>query len=93
MPLAYHPMRFATPAQLADSWLQARSTSLSLFESFIDPSTNLPIEMPRWGFCNPVLWELGHLAWFAEWFVLREATSSQVGSARRASLLSYGDPT
>lgn len=28
-------------------------------------------QVPRWSCINPPLWEYGHLAWFAEWWVLR----------------------
>jgi iron(II)-dependent oxidoreductase len=37
------------------------------------------------------LWELGHTAWFAEWFVLRAASSSRPGDADGHSLLARGD--
>jgi ergothioneine biosynthesis protein EgtB len=37
------------------------------------------------------LWELGHTAWFAEWFVLRAASSSRPGDAEGNSLLARGD--
>jgi ergothioneine biosynthesis protein EgtB len=40
---------------------------------------------------NPPSWELGHIAWFAEWFILREATSSHRLDALRGSLLTCGD--
>jgi hypothetical protein len=32
--------------------------------------------VPQLRIINPPLWELGHTAWFAEWFILREAASS-----------------
>ncbi|MFA9218289.1 MAG: selenoneine synthase SenA, partial [Sphingomonadaceae bacterium] len=40
---------------------------------------------------NPPLWELGHTAWFAEWFILREASSSHPADAQYHSLLTHGD--
>lgn len=39
----------------------------------------------------PPLWELGHLAWFAEWFVLRQARGSRPGEAQGESLLARAD--
>ena len=42
---------------------------------------------------NPPLWELGHLAWFAEWWILREAGLDQRGDtvAARPSMLADAD--
>ena len=42
---------------------------------------------------NPPLWELGHLAWFAEWWILREAGPDQRGDtvATRPSMLADAD--
>jgi hypothetical protein len=37
------------------------------------------------------LWELGHTAWFAEWFILREAASSHPADANGNCLLTKGD--
>jgi ergothioneine biosynthesis protein EgtB len=37
------------------------------------------------------LWELGHIAWFAEWYILRDAQSSAPGAAQRPSLLAKAD--
>ncbi len=42
---------------------------------------------------NPPLWEYGHVAWFTEWWVLREAYWNERGDlvTRRGSLLSDAD--
>ena len=43
---------------------------------------------------NPPLWEYGHLAWFAEWWILRDAQPDEkVGgwTARRPSMLADAD--
>jgi gamma-glutamyl hercynylcysteine S-oxide synthase len=42
---------------------------------------------------NPPLWEYGHIAWFTEWWVLREAYWNEHGDlvTRRGSLLSDTD--
>ncbi|MFP5394220.1 MAG: acetamidase/formamidase family protein, partial [Gammaproteobacteria bacterium] len=47
--------------------------------------------MPYLAIINPPLWELGHTAWFGEWFVLREAMSTHTAAAQRPSLLTQGD--
>ena len=47
--------------------------------------------MPHIATINPPLWELGHMAWFAEWYILREAASSHPADASGHSLLTRGD--
>ena len=47
--------------------------------------------MPRHPRLNPPLWQLAHIAWFAEWFILREAASSHPADAIYNSLLTRGD--
>jgi iron(II)-dependent oxidoreductase len=52
---------------LIDTLADARARSLELFNSLDDEQ----IIGPRLGTVNPLLWEVGHVAWFAEQFVLR----------------------
>ncbi|NQV57414.1 MAG: ergothioneine biosynthesis protein EgtB [Rhodospirillales bacterium] len=52
---------------LIDTLADARARSLELFESLDDEQ----IIGPRLGIVNPLLWEVGHVAWFTEQFVLR----------------------
>src|SRR5205823_13329733 len=47
--------------------------------------------VPMLAIVNPPLWEFGHIAWFAEWYVLREAKSSAPDAAQRPSMLTRGD--
>ena len=83
--------RTAVPNELARALQDARERTLGLFESFVaagldgvSPSADVAAVLPRW--------ELGHVAWFAEWFVLRQARSSLPDAATVApSLLSRGD--
>lgn len=69
----------------------ARNYTLSLFDCFAGMGYDVLTRVPHLPTINPPLWELGHLAWFTEWFVLREALSSHPADAQRASLLTRGD--
>lgn len=86
-----YPLRHATPAQLAEGLQQARANVLELFECLQAQGLDKTAKVPRLPEINPPLWELGYIAWFCEWYVLREATSSHPGSALRPSLLTKGD--
>jgi ergothioneine biosynthesis protein EgtB len=83
--------RHATPEQLAQALQDARDYTLALFDSYAEAGLDAPEKVPRLSIVNPPLWELGHLAWFAEWYVLREAQSSAPDAAQRGSLLTKGD--
>jgi len=79
-------------AAALDTALQdARRHTLALFDALAAAGYDRPAQLPRLAILNPPLWELGHVAWFAEWFVLREARSSRPGDARGPSLLAHGD--
>lgn len=91
MSISQQSLRFATPAELAEAMQQARSSSLHLFDCFVDVQNNRLVTPPRWEFCQPPLWQLGYISWFWEWFVLRDAETSYPASAVRSSLLSRGD--
>jgi ergothioneine biosynthesis protein EgtB len=69
----------------------ARHYTLALFETLADAGYADAARVPRLPIINPPLWELGHTAWFAEWFVLRGASSSRPGDADGHSLLARGD--
>ena len=83
--------RNASPAQLAAALQDARDYTLALFERFQASGLDDPARVPYLTIVNPPLWELGHTAWFAEWFVLREAATSHPASAQRPCLLDAGD--
>lgn len=83
--------RNASPQELAEALQDARHYTLALFDRFLAAGMDDPASVPFLPIVNPPLWELGHVAWFAEWFVLREAQSSNPTSALRHSLLTKGD--
>jgi ergothioneine biosynthesis protein EgtB len=83
--------RRAGPRQLATALRDARHYTLALFELLAGAGYDDPARVPRLSILNPPLWELGHTAWFAEWFILRQATGSHPGEAHGNSLLARGD--
>lgn len=83
--------RNATAKELAVALQDARHYTLVLFDRFSAAGLDVPEQVPYLPIINPPLWELGHIAWFAEWFVLREAESSDPASAKYPSLLMQGD--
>jgi gamma-glutamyl hercynylcysteine S-oxide synthase len=83
--------RHAGPDRLASMLRDARHYTLALFDTLADAGYADAARVPRLGIINPPLWELGHAAWFAEWFVLRQAASSRPGGADGHSLLARGD--
>ncbi len=83
--------RNATPAQLADAMQDARNYTLALFDCFASAGLDALDRVPYLPVINPPLWELAHIAWFSELFVLRAATSSNPVTALRPSLLPQGD--
>jgi iron(II)-dependent oxidoreductase len=86
-----YSFRNATPAQLATALRGARDYTLALFERFRSSGLDDLAKVPYLIIVNPPLWELGHTAWFAEWFVLREAATSHPASAKQPCLLDRGD--
>ena len=83
--------RLARPQQLAEALAAARNYTLSLFDCLAGMGYDALNHVPHLATINPPLWELGHTAWFAEWFILREAASSHPADAQRHSLLTRGD--
>lgn len=84
-------LRALGPHGLAGALRSARDYTLSLFDCFAESGLDDCAKVPRIPTINPPLWELGHIAWFAEWFILREAESSHPSAAQRHSLLARGD--
>ena len=83
--------RHARPQQLAEALQAARNYTLSLFDCLAAAGMDTLSRVPHVATINPPLWELGHIAWFAEWFILREAMSTHPAAAERHSLLMRGD--
>jgi iron(II)-dependent oxidoreductase len=77
--------------ELATALQEARAHTLMLFDRLAAAGMDNPARVPRLEIINPPLWELGHLAWFAEWYILREAASSAPDAAQGRSLLAQGD--
>jgi iron(II)-dependent oxidoreductase len=76
---------------LGEALRGARNYTLALFDCLADAGYGAIHHVPHIATINPPLWELGHIAWFAEWFILREARSSHPASAERGSLITRGD--
>lgn len=83
--------RNASPTQLAAALQDARNYTLALFDRFQSSGLADVARVPYLPIINPPLWELGHIAWFAEWFVLREAATSHLAAAQYPCLLQAGD--
>ena len=83
--------RTARPQRLAEQLQDARNYTLGLFDGFAAHGLDALARVPHIATINPPLWELGHIAWFAEWFILREAMSTHPAAAQRHSLLTQGD--
>lgn len=79
------------PRALDTALQDTRQHTLALFDALAAAGYDEPARLPRLAVLNPPLWELGHIAWFAEWFVLREASGTQPGEARGPSLLAHAD--
>lgn len=91
MPSMKKSFRHATAPELALMLREAHNYTLSLFECLSavrmdDPANSLlSIHM------NPPIWDLGHLAWCAEWLILRDAHQASLGVNMPSSMLSKGD--
>ena len=83
--------RNAPPDQLAAALQDARNYTLSLFDRFQLSGLDDLARVPYLATINPPLWEFGHIAWFAEWFILRDAPSGSPAMAQRPSILDAGD--
>lgn len=83
--------RTATPNELAGALQDARNTTLALFDCYAEQGMDVARRVPVLPHIDPPLWTLGHIAWFAEWYILREAESSAPVAAHRHSMLTKGD--
>lgn len=83
--------RYMGPRQLDIALRDARHHTLARFDALAAAGYDQAALVPHLAILNPPMWELGHVAWFAEWFVLRKAASSQPGSAIGHSLLAHSD--
>ena len=83
--------RRAKPEQLASALQDARNYTLTLFDCFAAAGLNTLDKVPYLPIINPPLWELAHVVWTSEMFVLREAPSSDPALAPYPSILARGD--
>jgi iron(II)-dependent oxidoreductase len=88
-------LRQGPPAAVRSALLAARERTLRLAEDFraaLGPTPQLPYAAEL----NPPLWELGHVAWFQEWWLERNpqralGVRADPGAARAPSLLPQAD--
>lgn len=83
--------RNASAAELIDALQDARDHTLAIFECFSQAGLDATAKVPEHPHLDPPLWTLGHIAWFAERYVLRDTQSDVPGAVRRPSMLSMGD--
>ena len=83
--------RNSPPSQLAASLQDARNYTLAFFDLFQSSGFDKPSRVPYLPIINPPLWEFGHVVWFAEWFILRDAPVGDLAMAQCPSLLHDGD--
>ena len=91
MPLMKKSFRHANALELAVMLREAHDYTLSLFECLSAVRLDDPANLPASRNFHPPLWDLGHLAWYAEWLVLREAHQLAPGLPVISSMLSKGD--
>lgn len=83
--------RHASPEELVIALRSARDYTLAMFDCLMAAGLDDAGKLPLLAVLNPPLWELGHIAWFSEWYILREAPSSAPDAARYPCLLVAGD--
>lgn len=83
--------RHASTHDLALMLRDAHDYTLSLFECFARGKPGHAGTCSRTYPRTYPVWDLGHLAWFSEWLVLREAQQNRVLAGLRPSMLSQGD--
>ncbi|MDM7942275.1 MAG: selenoneine synthase SenA [Hydrogenophaga sp.] len=68
--------RQAGRASLAAALVDARERSLRLFAAY-EAALGPDLRVPCWPELNPPLWELGHVGWFADWWIARNPQLSR----------------
>jgi ergothioneine biosynthesis protein EgtB len=92
---AAHALRTGGPAAARQALVAARAGTLAQFAAW-SQALGPQLVVPYREGLNPLLWELGHLAWFQEYWVSRNrqrarGTSCQPEHARAPSLLPDAD--
>ena len=67
------------PISLNEALLVQRKYTLNLYADLPTPLWT-PASVPYLAHINPPLWELGHIAWFQEYFALRQPSANGAGS-------------
>ncbi|MFH1869128.1 MAG: selenoneine synthase SenA [Pseudomonadota bacterium] len=84
-------LRIAGKVALAEALRDARDYTVRLLDACADwPATAMPdpLRVPCLSIINPPLWEIGHVAWFTEYWCLRQRGANQ---APAPSLLADAD--
>jgi gamma-glutamyl hercynylcysteine S-oxide synthase len=63
-------IRTSDAATLARELVRVRAMTLALFNAYEAAGA---LDVPRGDEFNPPLWELGHVAWFQQWWIGRNA--------------------
>ena len=80
--------RHADRATLTSALLDARSRTLKQFEA-LERALGPGLRVPCTPELNPPLWELGHIGWFADWWIAR---NPQLNRGVRAKPLALRRP-
>src|SRR5688572_7277470 len=88
-------LRQGAPADVREALLAARARTLGLADDFHAALGTSP-HFPYAEELNPPLWELGHVAWFQEWWIARNGDlglglAANPGVARPPSSLPQAD--
>ncbi|SNT23106.1 ergothioneine biosynthesis protein EgtB [Noviherbaspirillum humi] len=83
--------RTAAPDRLALALQHTRARNIALYRCFAAAAADRPEGVPLLPTVNPPLWEIGHIAWFAEWYILRGAASSAPGAAQSPAMIRSAD--
>lgn len=94
-PAPARALRQGTPADARAALLAARERTLRIARD-IRAALGPRQEVPYAAELNPPLWELGHVAWFQEWWVARNpqrghGARADPEASRAASLLAHAD--
>jgi ergothioneine biosynthesis protein EgtB len=88
-------LRHGPPEAVRAALLAARERTLSLAQDFV-AALGPQLSVPRADELNPPLWELGHIAWFQEWWIARNpqrglGVAAPPAAARTPSVLADAD--
>jgi gamma-glutamyl hercynylcysteine S-oxide synthase len=73
---AAQALRTGTPQVAREALLAARARTLVLADAYADALGPHGMRVPYRATLNPPLWEIGHVAWFQEWWIGRNTLRS-----------------